>query len=327
MLKMKLLSSALFGLVIVSLPGCNWFKKSDDASTSASSSDAQNSAVLLTANGKAILTAQEFEDFLNKASEGNEQIKLMLQFVPDFKEQLFTMKKRAAIISQWAKKKNVRDSKDYKDKEKAILDSVREGLDSEEFLRAYPAEISDVDLQKYYDENKDKDQRLAQTLAGIKAVSVSFNGNSAAASEFADAVNKAGKDLEKVAKSRKLQVAQLGSVNEESMIDAKIKEKVLSAKTFPTVFVVKDEKGKFFVVAAKSREQAQYRPFEQVKEMIARVLKPKKIEEMLELELPKLEKEFNIVEDRSYFEAEKQKAQSASEEAAKLTQQSLPKSA
>ena len=327
MVKVKLLSSALLAFALISLPACKWFKSSDDskcASCPASAGEVSNdsSSVLLSINGKSALTAKEFEDFINKASEGNEQIKLMLQFVPDFKEQLFTMKKRAVIISEWAKKKGIRDSKDYKDKEKAIMESVREGLDSEEFLKSYPAEISDTDLKKYYEENKEKDPRIMQSAAGVKAVSVAFN-NINAANEFADAVNKAGKDIEKLAKAKKLTLNQLGLVNEESAIDSKIKEKVLSATTFPSIVVVKDAKGKYFVVAVKAKEKAQYRPFEQVKEMLSRLLKPRKIEEMLDLELPKLEKEFSIVENRQYFEADKKKHEAEAQEAAKLTQQNM----
>jgi hypothetical protein len=329
MVQKKFLYKFLLLLSIVILPSCKWFEKSDSSCPSCpshqDSSAAHNdgSTVLLTVNGKPALTAKEFEDFINKATEGNEQMKLYMQFVPDFKEQVFAAKKRALIIGEWAKNNNIRETKEYKDKANLIMDQIRENLDTEAFIKKNDAEVTDEQAKKYYDENKDQDPRIATSASGANAAGVSFaNGN--AANEFAQALQKSnGKDFDKLAKERKLNVTQFGVVNNESVIDSKIKEKISAVKSTPAVIVVKDEKGKNWVVVVKSIQKAQYRPFEQVKDVIKRILKPKMLEEMLEKEVTKFEKEFNVVANKAYFEEQKKKSEADAQQAMQaMTQQS-----
>jgi len=319
MIKGKFVSSILLMLSLAVIPACKFFNKSEDSCSSCSTCPAgsDDSTALITVDGKPSLTVKEFENFLNKAVEGNEQMKIYMQFVPDFKEQLFNAKKRSVVLAEWAKRNKVRDSQQYREQEKMILDAIRENLDIQEFLKQNDPQISDEEAQKYYDENKTQDPRVVVSLAGIKASGVSFvNGNSA--NEFAENIKKnAAKDIDKVAKDKKLTVTQFGVVNSESNIDSKVKEKVATVKTFPTVLVVKGDNGKTWVVVAKSKQDAEFRPFEQVKELIKRVLKPKKMEELLEKEQAKLEKDFNVVYNKTYFEEQKKKAESEAQDAMK----------
>jgi hypothetical protein len=327
MAKNKFLSIMLVAFTIVALPSCKWFSQSKEdgqcKSCPGSSETVEHkdgSAAIITVEGKPVLTAKEFEDFINKAAEGNEQVKLWMQFVPDFKEQVFNAKKRSVIIGEWAKKQGIRNSKEYRDKERILMDSIRENLDSEEFIKRHDVEVNDEEANKYYEENKAQDPRIITSPEGVKAFGISLK-NQAEANEVAEAAKKNHSNLEKLAKDKKLSVTQFGVVNEESVIDNKIKEKILSTKTFPAVLVVKDEKGKFWVVIAKSKEKAQFRPFEQVKDLIKKLLKPKKLEEMLEKELPKLEKEYNVVSDKSYFEEQRKKSENDAQEAMKALAQ------
>lgn len=306
MINKKFLSVSLLMLSLLALSACKWFssiKEGYDCSACAScptSSAKDTTDVLITINGKSALTAKEFEEFLSQASEGNDQFKLMLQLMPDFKEQLFNMKKRGLIFSEWAKKEGVRNSEEYRKKEKSIINSIRESLDAEEFIKRHKVDVTDADAQKFYDENKTQDPRILISAEGINASGVSF-ANQKDANDFAEKL-KANKNIEQLAKDKKLKVEKFGNVTEEANVDAKVKEKVLAINSFPSVIVVKGENGKHWVVIAKGKEQAQFRPFEQVKETIKRLIAPKKLEEMIELEMPKYERDFKVVENKKYFE-------------------------
>lgn len=330
MTKKKFLSVLLLAFSVLAIPGCKWFNQAKEKVHCATcpleekaSHHNDGSPVLINVNGKPALTAKEFEDFINKAVEGNEQVKLWMQFVPDFKEQVFKSKLRSVTINEWAKKEGIRNTKEYRDKEKVMMDSIRDSLDLEEFVKRHDVEINDDEAKKYYEENKKQDPRIMISAEGVKASGVSLK-NQTETNEFAEAVKKNNGSLDKLAKEKKLTVTPFGIVNDESVIDAKIKEKVNATKTFPNVIVVKDEKGKFWVVVAQSKEKAQFRPFDQVKDLVKKLLKPKKLEEILEKEATKLEKEYNITHDNSYFEAQRKKAESDAQEAMKALAKNQP---
>ena len=315
MINKRFFSLSFLILSLLALSACKWFSSENTgngcSSCSSCSSDIKkdSSEVLITINNKPALTVQEFEEFLAQAAEGNDQFKLMLQIMPDFKEQLFNMKKRGLIFSEWAKKEGVRNSQEYRKKEKAIMNSVRESLDAEEFIKHHKVEVSDTDAQKYYDENKNQDPRILISAEGIKASGISF-ANQKEANEFLEKL-KVNKNIDELAKPKKLKIEKFGNVNEESNIDSKLKEKILATKTFPTDLVVKGENGKFWVIAISGKDQGQYRPFEQVKETIKRLVAPKKLEEMIEIELPKYEASFKVVENKKYFEDAKKQLDQA----------------
>ncbi len=305
MLKNKFISTGLLSIALLGLPACSWLSKIKDGegcsecTSCSATTDTKANQVLISIDGRPALIAKEFEDYLEQVAEENEQFKLMLQFMPDFKEQLFDMKKRSIIFSEWAKKNGVRNSKDYKDKERKYLDAIRESLDAREFIKQHNIEVNDADIQKYYEENKNKDPHIMIAGEGIKSLGISFS-KQAAAEEFAKKVN-AG-NFEKLAKSKNLNVEDLGNVNKDSMTDERIREKIFNAKTYPTVLTVKDKNGKYWIILAKGKEAAQFRPLEQVKEVIKRSLSPKKMQEMLDLEVPKYEKEYKVTEDKKYFQ-------------------------
>lgn len=318
--KKGFLSIVVLLLTIGMLPGCKWFNGNKNGSTCVEcascpgASVKDTSEVLISVDGEPALTVKKFEDFINQMAESNEQVKLVRQIMPDFDQQLFEMKQREIIINKWAEKEGIRNSDEYRKKEKMIIDSVRTQLDTEEFFKKFKAEPSEDEIKKYYDENKDKDPRILAAPAGVTAMGVSFRKQEAA-NDFASKVN--AKNFEKIAKDQKLSVARFGVVTSESMIDNNVKNELMKLKDFPVVKVVKGEKGKFWVIFAKSKEKSQFRPYEQAKEMIKRILLPKKMEEIIKDELPKLKSDFKIVENKEYFERiKKQREQKAEQQTA-----------
>jgi len=204
-----------------------------------------------------------------------------------------------------------------------MIEAIKESLDSEEFIKRHSVDVSDEDALRYYEENKDKDPRIANGTPGVHAVGVSFN-DATKASEFAKKA-KGGKNIDTLAKENKLSLTSFGTVTQDSMIDNAIKAKVLAARTFPDTFVVKDTHGKTWVVVAKSKDAGSHRKFEEVKQTIKHMLKPRKLEEMVNTELPKLETEYKIVENNQYFENLRKQAEQNQAAQAQEMAQAMPK--
>lgn len=325
MITKNFFKSSVIVLALLSLPSCKWFAPNQDSADCGSCCSNEANETLLTVNGRTALTKNDFDNLINEITEANEQAKLMLQLIPDFREQFFKAKKQAIIISEWSKRNGVRNTPEYKKKENRMMEAIKESLDSEEFVKRHSVEVSDEDAMKYYEENKDKDPRLAGNTPGVLSVGVSFD-DSAKASEFAKKVkNNGSKNLEGLAKEQKLAVTSFGVVTQDSMVDNAVKEKVLSSKQFPETFMLKDAKGKTWVVVAKSKDKGNYKKFEEVSATIKHMLKPKKLEEMVNTELPKLETEYKIVENSKYFEGLRNKAEQDQAQAQEAATQNMPK--
>lgn len=333
MIKKNFLKNSFVLMALLSLPSCKWFANQTSMECSSCPSHATSSttstnsgATLLSMGNKTLLSEGDFENLITEITEANEQAKLMLQLIPDFREQFFKAKKQAIIISEWAKRNGIRNSDEYRKKEQRMMDAIKESLDSEEFVKRHPVDVSDADAQRYYDENKDKDPRIAAATSGVNAVGISFD-DAAKASEFAKRVKTGGnKNFDSLAKEGKLKVTSFGVINNDSFIDKAVKDKALTLKNFPDVFTVKGENGKTWVVFAKNKEKAQYKKFEEVKATIKQMLKPKKLEEMVNTELPRLENEYKIVENSQYFENLRKKSQDDQmAQAQQMAQPEMPK--
>ncbi|MDR3646522.1 MAG: hypothetical protein P4L22_03200 [Candidatus Babeliales bacterium] len=126
---------------------------------SASSYASETNPTLLRIDGKAVLTQCDFDNLIEEITDANEQAKLMLQLIPDFREQFFNAKMQAIIISEWAKRNGIRNTPEYKKKENRMMEAIKESLDSEEFIKRYSVvEPSDEDALEYYEKNKDEEK-------------------------------------------------------------------------------------------------------------------------------------------------------------------------
>lgn len=310
MKRKQLIPGALLAFSVLALPGCKWFSgcsnKQECSEKAGCLGDQASGEVLLSIEGSPALTVKDIDTFIDQIAGADEQVKSMLQN-PEYKERIFQDKKRAIVLGKWAKDAGVREKKEYKDKEKNVLEAVRTQLDAEEFVKHHSIDVSDSDAKKYYDESKNQDPRILISPAGVKSAAVVFDSQSAA-NDFAKKLKDSkAKDIEKMAKEQKLTVLPLGVVNEEAFfVDAKVKEKIMATRQTPEVIVVKGDDNKYWVVVAQKKETAQYRPFDKIKDTIKQALKAKKTEEVFENELKKIEQKLNIVENKQYFQDLKQ---------------------
>ena len=309
-------------LSLVALSGCwkgdSCCSKTEEVSAIASDDD---STVLLSIGDSAKITVNSLDADLNELAEMDQQAKMMLTFDPEgTKERMFKEQKRMAVVEEWAVRNGVREDAEYKKKQSRIISHVQKQLDFEQFLKEHEVDVTDADVRKYYDENKDQDYRIVVSQAGVKTQAVEFDTKEAA-DKFAEELKKAGaKDIEKLAKGKKLFARSFGNINDSSYADKEIKDAVLKLKKFPTVVVIGiNDKKKYWVVAALAKEKAKYQDFDKIKDSLKQAIKPKKIGEMLEVKLPEYSAEFKVVENEGYFKDLKAAKEA---EAAKQAQES-----
>ena len=259
--------------------------------------------VLLAMDHKPVLTVKDFTSFVNEIAQSDQQIFWMLQVDPArVQANLYEAKVRALLIGEWAQKDGIRNTPEYKAEEQELLERIRMMLDNQAFIRAHQVEVTEADLQKYYDEHKATDPSLLLAPAGVEAKAVRFSKAAAKAEEFAARLRKDAKfDIEQLAKQSELEAHPLGVINEKSYsVMPEIQTAVLAVQQFPAVLVVPCEED-HWVVLATGKVAAKYQPLEQVKGLLKEALYPEKVKAMLDAEMPKLMQRFKAVENKQYF--------------------------
>lgn len=270
---MKKYISLVFLLSIVFLPSCL-----DKGSTGSSVSD--GSRVLIEINGNAALTEKQLEDFIAQTVEANPQAKMMYSMMPEMiKEQAFEAKKHCIVMSEWAKKNGIRDSKEYKDKINQIMENIYCSLDQEEFVKRHKDEVTDADVEKFYNEHK-HEAHFTKAQGGIKTVGVEF-AKKEDADKFAAEVAGKAHSLEKIAKDKKLHFKDFGSVSADSFAPKYVKSAVESVAKFPAIKVVKGDNGKFWVVAAIEKASSVHYALDEVKAQLKQMLDQQKMQEAM----------------------------------------------
>lgn len=309
---------AAFSLLLL-LSGCSCLKKDSGTGPVAASTSEE---VLISVSGKPVLTLKEFQQFMTEAISSDQQMQFMAQMMPDFEEQVFDRAKvREVVIAEWAKRTNAAEKAEYKKQREQAEKALAMMLNHQAFLREHVAEVTESDAQKYYNENKDKDQSLLQSAEGTVAKGRSFTSQQEA-QDFLGKVHALNGDIEKAAKEIKKDLEDFGIVNKNSFLDKTVKTKILEVKKYPTILpVVKANDKEFWVVKVFSHENAKYRSFDEAKEAIKETLKSRKTEEVVDKKLAEYQKEYGITINKTYFERKKKEQQEklAQQEKASVT--------
>lgn len=316
---------SLLGVLLLSAPACWKGLSSDKKELTVQDAEDLNdgSEALVTVGGKTKLTVKSFEALLDSLAAENEQFKMMIQFMPDIKEQVFNAKKNAIVHSEWAKNEGVADSDEFKKKYKMICDGVKDQLNHEFFTKNHKVEVSDADAKKFYDDNKDKDQRLVKSPAGTKAESVTFASKDAA-DAFKAKVTSANFDAE--AKAENLTVKDLGLVTDSSFqIGSDAKKAILDAKA-GTVLVAKDDKD-YLVINVTAKAAAEYHEFDKVKDGLKQMLQGQKTEEAAQKATEDYSKKIDLTANAKYFEDIKKQREAEAKQAAEAFAKSQQQSA
>lgn len=260
---------------------------------------------LLTVRGKTAVTESQFNDYLDEVLKAQPQYKQVMAFMEDGEQQFFDSMANEVGIKHWISENKIDQRADFQRDLKLGHDFLERQLAIKYFQEEYPKknkfDVTDADAQKIYEERKALTPELIIARGGVTANAVMFDNEPAAQAFLAKAVEP-GTNFEQAAREQSLKVQAFKQVNDQSFeVDGPLREKFLSYKTFPITEIVKS-KDKFWVVQATAKEEVQYVPFQEVKDVIKQQLKMQKL---FTEELDKVKKDLNMVVNQEYFEKKK----------------------
>jgi peptidyl-prolyl cis-trans isomerase C len=229
--------------------------------------------VLADVNGTAITT----QDFKNEVDRLPPYLKPMVQSPEGKKELLDSMVVREIILEQ-AKKDGVDKSKDVADR----LEDLRKRLIVETYLKKkveQEAQISDAELKKFYDENKDK----FKTGEQLKASHILVKSEKEAQDILAQL--KSGANFEDLAKkystdSTAAKGGDLGWFSKGAMVP-EFDKAAFGLKEGELSGIVKTQFG-YHIIKVTGIRPAGIRDFDEVKEQIKTTLLPSKQQEIFQ---------------------------------------------
>jgi hypothetical protein len=160
--------------LLVILPAC-W--KSEKSSESKALND--GSPAMLTVDGKTLITEKSFRDYFNNllASNQNPQLQMMLQLLPNAKQELFKGQVNEKMICYWAEKEGITQSDEYKEKFAQGLEVLKVGLAAEFFKKEFASDltVTDEESQNFYEAHKDSQYLMAPKADGKAAQYYSYD--------------------------------------------------------------------------------------------------------------------------------------------------------
>lgn len=313
-------------VALLSLPACSlldFFKKDEKSSTqsTASASDMaipESSSqltgdVLASIDGKPVITVDSFEKEFNTLVESNQQIKALLPLMPDLQDRFFEGLLNQQLVDRYIAKNKIDQTEEYKQQFNDFLKQARQVINEMFFSKQFPANVSDAEVRKYYDQNKANIPDLVISFGGVNTMGVEF-ANADEAKAFMEKVKGKAAQFEKIAKESGLgaKFRDFKLVNAQSVgLDPAIRSKVISINSFPTIELVKGNDKKEWVVVALSKEEPKYQDFEKVKEPLKAAVAQEKQNEVKMHELEKLKKEYNVNINKAYFDKKKESQKNA----------------
>lgn len=273
-------------IIVATLSAAALFGCQGGTPSSGSKSESKKDAkVLAEVNGGTITTA----DFSRELKNLPEYLKAMAETPEGRKEMLDTMVIRELILQQ--------ASKDGLDKGAEIeekLQDLKKRLVVESYLKKKveaESQVSDADLQKFYEQNKDKFKSGEQ----IKASHILVKAEKEAKDILAQV--KAGGNFEELAKkysadSSSAKGGDLGWFGKGSMVPV-FEKAALALKEGQVSDVVKSDFG-FHIIKLTGKRPAGLRPLEEVKEQIKGAIMPQKQQEIFQKIKEELKKSAKI---------------------------------
>jgi hypothetical protein len=241
------------------------------------------SPVLMRIDGRPVLTVKSIDADFERLVEENPQFKQVLPFMPDAKMNFFKGMVSQQIIDEYIRRNGIDTSPEYQREFAKTVDQVKHMMNMNYFSERHPAEVSEAEVRKFYDENKDRIPDLMQSQGGVKAEGVSFS-NEDDAKAFLAKAKEASASFEKSASEAGYasHYNDFKLVNAQSMqIDPALKAKILRIASFPSVELV-NVGNDWWVVYAESKVEPTYVPYDQIKPMLQEHLKKQKQMETFE---------------------------------------------
>jgi hypothetical protein len=271
------------------LSGClSTTEKQESVSVSSETDSAvrnldDGSPVLMRIDGRPVLTVKSIDADFERLVEENPQFKQVLPFMPDAKMNFFKGMVSQQIIDEYIHRNGIDTSPEYQREYAKTIDQVKHMMNMNHFSERHPAEVSEAEVRRFYDENKDRIPDLMQSQGGVKAEGVSFT-NEDDAKAFQAKAKEASTSFEKLAADAGYasHYNDFKLVNAQSMqIDPALKAKLMKVTSFPSVELI-NVGNEWWVVHAESKAEPTYVPFDNVKSTILDHLKKQKQMETFE---------------------------------------------
>ncbi len=141
--------------LLVILPGC-W---KSDSSISSTKSLNDGSAAMLSVDGKVLISEKSFQNYYDNllASNQNPQLQMMLQLLPNAKQELFKGQVNEKLICFWAEKDGITASDEYKEKFEQGVEVLKVGLAAEFFKKEFVGDltVTEQEAVEFYESHKD----------------------------------------------------------------------------------------------------------------------------------------------------------------------------
>jgi hypothetical protein len=307
----------LIGGVIASLtflPSCallDMFKGKSESTASSSVErsveDNQNmmtGEVIVTMNGKPIITsdviAVEKENVMKSKPEFRAALSFMDPKILDrnLTEGLISQ----AVVDEYVVEQGLDKTVDYQKELADIMKNMKRILNAKFFSQKFAISVSDAEVSKFYEANKNAIPELMVSQGGVVASGIQFDSESTA-KEFMVKVRASNNNFARAAQQEGITntIKDFKIVNAQSIgIDPQLRDKIVAIKTVPSVDLI-TANGSVWVVNAVSKEEPKYVPFEQVKANIKQLLENNKRGELFEIEINKLRDKYGIVINEDYF--------------------------
>ncbi len=310
--KMSLFALLSLGL----LPGCEWFggaKKATPATSGPIAAD-DTSAVIVTMDGKPVITEKRLQQVIEELVEAQPQYKVMLEMMDrkQLEQNIVDGLIKQEVIDHYVDVNQLQDTAEYQSKMDRVMKMARQMVNAEAFTKNIKVSVGEKDVKDFYDKNKDVMPQLLLSRGGVNAVGVEFENEADAQAFLNKAKTEFGSDLKKAAdKSGKAdRFKDLKLVNAQSIgMDPVVRAKITGYTKFPTLEVVKVSKDKVWVIKATEKEEPKYRPLEQIKDDLKAFLEKEKLQERINEEIEKLQKTYNVTVNEDYFKSDDKETQ------------------
>lgn len=298
--------------IFVGITGYLYYKKAmpfgankteQNSVDTSSNTQALTGKPLVTMNGNVIITVDSLQAEKEKIFKANPQIEKISAYM-DIDRSLLNGLANYAVIDEYIKNSGVKNTDSYKEDLKDAYNDVIRMINTKYFSQKYPSTVSESDVKKFYEENKDLSSNFIISKGGIRGTEVSFD-QEAKANEFAQKVRTKNGNVVTVAQENGIEetkIKDLGLVHDQSIaIDPQIKKTILAMTQFPTITVIKIADTKYSVVVGTGKEETKYRPYDQIKAQLKEYLEKEKQGKAIDEAINELKKTYNVVIDESFF--------------------------